>query len=177
MTTDRPPATVNAGGWEVAAHRLPSSGALALFLEENGLTDPPPADLKSYGFHCDDAAAASALAAELRAANTVFSTATDFAAPVTATIRTGRDHTGPVTFTASTPSEAVALELLFSTAADLVQNADRLAQHLPPADPPACQHGPRVHKTGSNERGPWSGWFCPLGQERAADRCAPVFAP
>jgi len=67
-------------------------------------------------------------------------------------------------------------QLLAQAAADLVQNADRLAQHLPPADPPACQHGPRVHKTGSNERGPWSGWFCPLGQERAADRCAPVFA-
>lgn len=25
-----------------------------------------------------------------------------------------------------------------------------------------CPHGKRVKRTGTNDRGPWTGWFCPL---------------
>ena len=64
---------------------------------------------------------------------------------------------------------------LAQTAVDLTRNADRLLEHLPPPEPPACIHGPRVRKSGTNERGQWSAWMCPLPQDRAADRCPPLF--
>ena len=60
---------------------------------------------------------------------------------------------------------AVALQL-----ARLTTAVEKLADK-----PPECAHGPRVKKTGSNDRGDWSGWFCPLGQDRADERCSPVF--
>lgn len=35
-----------------------------------------------------------------------------------------------------------------------------------------CPHGKRVKRTGSNSRGPWVGWFCPL-PKGDANQCKP----
>lgn len=37
-----------------------------------------------------------------------------------------------------------------------------------------CNHGKRVHKTGTNSRGAWEGWMCPQ-PKNAADKCEPVW--
>lgn len=37
-----------------------------------------------------------------------------------------------------------------------------------------CNHGKRVHKSGTNSRGSWEGWMCPQ-PKNAADKCEPVW--
>ena len=37
-----------------------------------------------------------------------------------------------------------------------------------------CNHGKRVHKTGTNSRGAWEGWMCPQ-PKNAADKCEPIW--
>ena len=37
-----------------------------------------------------------------------------------------------------------------------------------------CNHGKRVHRTGTNSRGAWEGWMCPQ-PKNAADKCEPVW--
>lgn len=42
-------------------------------------------------------------------------------------------------------------------------------QQQPQQGPPVCQHGPRVQKSGTSKKGPWSGWMCP------AKQCDPIW--
>jgi hypothetical protein len=38
----------------------------------------------------------------------------------------------------------------------------------------ACKHGAMVLRTGTNDRGPWSGYMCPEPKE-SSDRCKPQY--
>jgi hypothetical protein len=39
---------------------------------------------------------------------------------------------------------------------------------------PRCNHGPRTRRAGTNQRGPWVGWFCP-SPKGTPDQCKPDF--
>ena len=40
---------------------------------------------------------------------------------------------------------------------------------------PTCSHGPMVYKTGTNAKGPWTGWLC-SAPKGATDKCAPIWS-
>lgn len=39
----------------------------------------------------------------------------------------------------------------------------------------SCNHGPMTFRSGTNNRGAWQGYFCPLPQSRKAEQCPAEF--
>lgn len=39
----------------------------------------------------------------------------------------------------------------------------------------SCNHGPMTFRSGTNARGAWQGYFCPLPQSRKAEQCPAEF--
>lgn len=42
-------------------------------------------------------------------------------------------------------------------------------------DAPLCKHGPRIKRTGTSAKGPWTAWFCPQ-PKGSPDQCKAEFA-
>lgn len=40
---------------------------------------------------------------------------------------------------------------------------------------PMCDHGARIKRTGTNARGAWTGWFCPLPRD-SPGQCKPQYS-
>jgi hypothetical protein len=75
----------------------------------------------------------------------------------------------------------VVLSFQNAPAAPAAYSAPAPAYAAAPAAPPAgvpgaprCNHGPRTRRAGTNQRGPWVGWFCP-SPKGTPDQCKAEF--